>query len=393
MTDYYFVNPTESLFVRGNLAFGDGGEHGAGMMPPPPSLFAGAFRSAILGRDPDALSRFLREGRAGEANLDAALGAFDPSTGLPVSPGQFRLGWVSLAGQSKVGESDAEGILPLPADLMRLESGLCRLTPGDPSGLVATGHPLPMVAMMRAGKQEKPQAGSYLREAGFSEHLAARLPNTTHCVESKTIHVRDPRLGIGLDTESRSIESGLIYTTEGFAFNPPGSPFSATGFLVGIDGAEGLLPETGFLRLGGDGRSASYRRVHWRPPSQAPETLGQTGRFRLILQTHGLFERGWLPAGVTKDGDDFVLKTQGFEARLVCAAVSRREVVSGWNLLGWRPKDAQRVAPAGSVYWFDRFTGSPGKLAEWAAGGLWGETVDVARRAEGYNRALVGNWI
>ncbi len=50
-TTYYYVRPTDSLFVRGNLAFGDSGEHGASMMPPPPSLFAGAFRSALLGHD------------------------------------------------------------------------------------------------------------------------------------------------------------------------------------------------------------------------------------------------------------------------------------------------------------------------------------------------------
>lgn len=50
-TTYYYVRPTDSLFVRGNLAFGNSGEHGASMMPPPPSLFAGAFRSALLGHD------------------------------------------------------------------------------------------------------------------------------------------------------------------------------------------------------------------------------------------------------------------------------------------------------------------------------------------------------
>lgn len=40
-------------------------------------------------------------------------------------------------------------------------------------------------------------------------------------------------------------------------------------------------------------------------------------------------------------------------ARLVCAAVPRREVISGWDLLDWRPKDAERVVPAGSAYSFE----------------------------------------
>ncbi len=57
------------------------------------------------------------------------------------------------------------------------------------------------------------------------------------------------------------------------------------------------------------------------------------------------------------------------DARLVCAAVPRREVVSGWDLFGWKPKEARRAAPAGSVYWFEGLNGDPGKLAGWASAG------------------------
>ena len=42
MTTWYFVRPADTLFVRGNLAFGEAGEHGTGLMPPAPF---GALRS------------------------------------------------------------------------------------------------------------------------------------------------------------------------------------------------------------------------------------------------------------------------------------------------------------------------------------------------------------
>lgn len=372
MTSYYFVEPTDSIFVRGNLSFGDSGEHGVGVIPPPPSLFAGAFRSAILGRDSRALAQFTQHGRCDDPTLATALGSVE-------KPGAFRIAWLSLAGQATAETSPLEPVFPLPADLVCFENEFANLTPGEASRLVEDGRTLPRVAVLRAEKQEKPKSGIYLREAGWKKHLAGELPdNKTSGIEAKHLHTRDPRLGIGLNTDSRTAESGLIYTTEGHAFSPKESAFSATGFLVGIEGADSLLPESGFLRLGGDGRGARYRRVNYQPPAPPLATIDRTGRFRLILTTPGLFAEGWLPSGVS--------------ARLVCAAVPRREVISGWDLFNCKPKDAKCVAPAGSVYWFEDIQGDADKLAERVAGGLWNENADMQRKAEGYNNAVLAAW-
>jgi len=170
-------------------------------------------------------------------------------------------------------------------------------------------------------------------------------------------------------------------------------PFDETGFLVGIEGADNLLPESGFLRLGGDGRSAQYRRrTEFQLPDPPLKTIRETGRFRVILHSPGLFRDGWLPACVTREGGNLILSVAGCTARLVCAAVPRREVISGWDLFQWKPKDAQRVAPAGSVYWFDDFQGDVDKLAEWVSGGLWADNADSQRKAEGFNNAHLAAW-
>lgn len=389
MTTYYYVQPTDTLFVRGNLAFGDAGEHGASMMPPPPSLFAGAFRSALLGRDAGEMSAFLAHGRCDDARLNACLGT-------PEKPGAFRISWLSLAGRV-ADKSMPEAVFQLPADLLRLESGFAPLQPRTPSEFVASAGDLPLRATLISAKQEKPKSGYSLRQAGFARHLQGLAPETTHEIEPQHLYKRDPRLGIGLNAESRSVEEGLIYTTEGFAFSPASSretprPFASTGFLIGIEGAEGLLADEGLLRLGGDGRSAQYRRVDFQPP-RAEDVPGASGRFRLILQTPALFAQGWLPDGVSRAGDEYRLDGSGFTARLVCAALGRREVVSGWDLFNWKPKPAQAAVPAGSVFWFDRFEGDPGKLAAWVEAGLWGENPDLQRRAEGYNRAWLAGWV
>ncbi|MBI3935956.1 MAG: type III-B CRISPR module-associated protein Cmr3 [Betaproteobacteria bacterium] len=396
MTSFYFVRPTDSLFVRGNIAFGDAGEHGASVMPPQPSLFAGAFRSAILGRDAKALAAFTQHGHTGRAEWDGVLGKLDHATGEVLAAGSFRITWLSLAGDisPRIEQNEIEAVLPLPADLVKLDLGFASLTPGEPNPLVADNRFLPRVAMLRTAKQEKPQTGAYLRQSGWVKHLAGNTPDKhADSIKAEHVHARDPRLGIGLNADSRTAESGLIYTTEGFAFSPKDSLFAATGFLVGVEGADGLLPETGFLRLGGDGRGAKYRRNKFRPVDPPLlDVIADVRRFRLILMTPGLFTGGWLPEHVDRDGDAYFLRVNGCIARLACAAVPRREVISGWDLFRWKPKDAHRVAPAGSVYWFEELKGDPGKLAEWVAGGLWGENSDLQRRAEGYNLASLAAW-
>ena len=389
---YYYVHPTDSLFVRGNLAFGDSGEHGASMMPPPPSLFAGAFRSVLLGRDAAQLSAFIANGRCTEAELDKCLGT-------PALPGSFRITWLSLAGVSGEGSSghSAEPIFALPADLVMLSGNFASIEPRAPLLGVQSAGELPLRATLVSAKQEKPQGGVFLRYKGLAQHLQGQATDKAYRCESKHVFQRDPRLGIGLNADARTAEDGQIYTTEGFSFSPQHSGnnlFASTGFLVGVEGAEDLLPETGLLRLGGDGRSAQYRKVEFSAPV-AGNIPGSQNRFRLLLQTPALFAQGWLPEGITTQGGNYRLQGDGFQARLACAALGRREVISGWDLHQWKPKPAQAAVPAGSVYWFDEFAGDAGKLAEWVNRGLWPDDLNPLqqmRRAEGYNRALLAAW-
>lgn len=394
-TTYFYVRPTDSLFIRGNLAFGDSGEHGASQMPPPPSLFAGAFRSAILGQDVKHMAQFL----AGQPLADEARAR---CLGSYAQPGEFRLSWLSLAGQED-GQAAPEAVSPLPADLVVLGQAFAPLIPRSVAAGSASSGELPMRATLFNAKQEKPSTGIYLRGTGLQDHLTGnKLPGDAAQVAAGHLFHRDPRLGIGLNADSRTAEEGLIYTTEGFSFGPgaadegKASPFASTGFLVGMEGVSDVLPAQGSLRLGGDGRSAHYQRVEFKPPVAA--NLAANKRFRLVLQSPALFSQGWLPDGVVQEDGLYKLRGAGFTARLACAAMGRREVVSGWDLHGWKPKPAQAAAPAGSVYWFDKFEGDVGKLAAWAQGGLWPENLDAMdtpqkmRRAEGYNLALLGAW-
>ena len=398
---HYFVEPQGVLMLRGNRSFGADGEHGEALLPPWPSVFAGAFRSALLADDAQTLSRFTAISSARHADeaerserMRALLGeALFGTLGTPQRPGDFRLGWLSLA-QSRV--EAVQALLPLPADLVALrDAGLCRLVALQPAAqprLTQGSTALPMTALLRVAKQLKPEDGHWLDAAGLRKHLQGQPPATS--LRSDAIFKRETRLGIEIDAASRTARDGALYTSEAISLT------AQTGFLVGIHGAPTLKDE-GLLRLGGDGHAARWRRVSFERPAVAPITQG--GRFRLILSTPGLFGAGWLPNGITRDASaHWRLRGDGFSARLACAALGRHGVVSGWDLAQWAPKPAERVVPAGSCYWFDQFEGDAGKLATWVAGGLWSDnsaTVTVTaqphaqRRAEGFNNAMLAGWI
>jgi len=398
-TNYYFVEPLDVLMIRGNKSFGGDGQHGEAVMPPWPSLFAGAFRSALLGHDAQMLSRFVAIGtdkalstEARHTQMRKLLGdALFATLGTPAEPGDLRITWLSLAKEVSSASTTPQrvsAILPLPADLAAFEdkgvAPLLALEPAPvPTGQQASGE-LPRTAMLRLGKQVKPVAGRWLNDVGLSQHQAGVVPKEV--IKTEALFKREVRLGIALDPHSGTAQNGALYTTEAVSFCP------GAGFLVGIEGDHGQLPGTGLLRLGGDGKGARYcRQQNYQLPA-APQLLPDRG-FRLILTTPGIFTGGWLPERVTRQTNgDYRLNGDGFSARLACAAVGRNDVISGWDLANWQPKTAQRVAPAGSVYWFDELSGDLGKLAAWVEQGLWGDHPDLQRRAEGFNRAVVATW-
>ncbi|AGX86921.1 type III-B CRISPR module-associated Cmr3 family protein [Candidatus Symbiobacter mobilis] len=403
-----FIQPTDTLFLRGNSAFGGAGEHGVGSLLPQPSVLAGALRSALLAQHPTELARFGAKG----CNEDPALQA---CLGTPQQPGAFSLCAVALA-QYHGNAATPMAYLPLPADLVEVDGQLVPLHPQPcPEGICRSG-PLPMQAMLRSASQAKPEGGVWLNWAGWLAYLQGQLPTIDQTVKTSHLAKPDPRLGIGMDSTTRTTQQGLIYTTEGFAFRPAelglasgsgvgGSgkesngeteppPAGATGYLAAVEGIGSLLPAQGLLRLGGDGRSARWQRLDvaaWRVPTPPPAK-----RFRLVLHTPGWFSGGWLPEGVQRNAaGDYILQGKGFSARLVCAAAGRRECISGWDLYEWKPKSAHMVVGAGSVYWFDDFDGDWDKLAEWVEAGLWPQnlsTEQAQRRAEGYNRAWLAAW-
>jgi CRISPR-associated protein Cmr3 len=141
-------------------------------------------------------------------------------------------------------------------------------------------------------------------------------------------------------------------------------------------------------------RAAARQAVSSKDLLPAPDwrRIEQERRFRLVLATPGLFADGWRLPGL--DADNCWHGPDGCTARLAAAAVNRADMVSGWDLAKWQPKPAQRVAPVGSVYWFEDFQGKTEALGKLAAKGFWAmsDYPGRSRRAEGFGNILIAAW-
>jgi len=375
MTDTYrFIEPLDVLFLRGNKLFGDPGSHGETLMPPWPSVAAGALRSHMLATEGIDLQAFARGSIS------------HPSLGTPQAPGSFAITAFHLA--RRTGAQSAETLHALPADLVVTRPGggaqrkAHRLRPTEPAPGLESSAPLSRWPVLPVAARDKAETGLWMRQSGWARYLAGDAPAPDELLDTADLWQADPRIGIGLDAAAHRASDGALFSAQAVAFRPD------IGFLVGVQGAE--PPARGVVRLGGDGRGAALDAVPHRPAQPDLRAIAAAGRARIVLTTPGLFADGWLPPGLDADRR---LALAGLRARLVCAAVPRAEVASGWDLAQRAPKPAQRMAPAGSVYWLDALEATPEALGKLAAHGLWAPDADNSqRRAEGFNRFTFAAW-
>ncbi|MEZ5643329.1 MAG: type III-B CRISPR module-associated Cmr3 family protein [Burkholderiaceae bacterium] len=160
-TTHHFIEPLDVLFLRGNQLFGEPGSYGEALMPPWPSVAAGAIRSRMLADDGVDLAAFAH-GRVTHQQL-----------GTPKQPGSFMLQDFAVA--RRTGDA-VELLMPLPADLVATEDGTgtvraTALRPTALHGAISSSNPLPLVPVLAQADRAKAASGWWLRGNGWRKHL------------------------------------------------------------------------------------------------------------------------------------------------------------------------------------------------------------------------------
>jgi len=371
-----FLQPLDILYLRGNHLFGDAGSFGAALMPPWPSVFAGALRSHLLSTTGTDLAAFAR----GDVH--------HPLVGTPSRPASFAVTAVHLARRHRDGA--VERFYQIPADAVVLDDGakgvaLYLLKPIE--WPLPGSYPLALTPLLQA-PQGKPAIGYFLGEAAWQDYLHQRPITSAGLIHGSKLWASDSRVGIGLDPVSRAATDGALYTAQAVAMTTNGE-FSS-GFAVDLAG----LPDgiaAGVIRLGGDGRGAALQPIDV-VNSVAPDyaAMVKARRCRVVLTSPGIFPGGWKLPGLRHDHAWSLGAASG---RMASARVARAETVSGWDLAKRGPKAAERAAPAGSVYWLDQLDADETAMRSLVERGMWPDSEDdPVRRAEGFNRFSFALW-
>jgi len=224
-----------------------------------------------------------------------------------------------------------------------------------------------------------------------------------------------------LDAETGAAAEGQIFSTAALnathlpRFGVENSrPFQERFAEITLS-ARVTIPEPGFEHienfagwhpLGGERRLVHWQQGEakdlWECPVAVKPVLKSAPRVRMILATPAIFEHGWRPGWLNADtltGRPF---EDGPELKLAGVTNARWKAVSGWAYQkidnrgqldpnGKRgPKPVRRMAPAGSVYFFEKIDGDGGALA--SNGWLRSVSDSPQDRNDGFGLTIWGTW-
>ncbi len=366
------IEPLDVLLFRESKPFSAGENfRAAGRFPPSPLPLVGALRSRALAHlnvDLQAYGRCARE-----------CGPFDAFSrvGTPNS-----LAPLEAMGPFLV--TDNQGVcLPWPKDLLRegedgraKSSNVVFLKPkaaGISWPVESFGKDTPLqnlTAAIVAAGMEAPAGGFMKGEHFFMTYLTEGVGDSSPPIEyvsQSDVAVSEARMGITL-SNGRTAEEGRIYSVAFTRMQEKASFYLQLRDTQEEGCEKDLLPENGFLSLGGEARAAYFNVLNEDDDENLPEflrrevmdalkdelieNLAGRRRFKLYLLTPAIFCQGWLPDGV--DGSFFTWQAaSGVTAKLVASAVGKPDDVGGWDLVNNAPRPLYRAAPAGSVYFFE----------------------------------------
>jgi CRISPR-associated protein Cmr3 len=249
----------------------------------------------------------------------------------------------------------------------------------------------------------KPKATpNFWSAAAMTRWLFEKNPKDFSLEESECLSgpAKDERTHVGIKPETGASEDSLLFSTTGLDFRVKRDGKIAQ-MTVTIDAdtqnkvyrehmAQMCRPFT--LRpLGGERRLAQWSEAEDAKGWSLSEKPAGVMRLRMVLATPAIFSKGWLPGWIDKKNREGEIPGTSVGVRLVSAVVGRWKPISGWNYEKGKhgPKPLRRMAPAGSVYFFEALDN---RAFDWNA--LWLRSVcdDEQDKKDGFGSALWGTW-
>lgn len=388
----WLIEPRDALIARDGRPFGaTAGVRAKSLDFPFPSTTTGGART-----------------RSGLGKIDGDLSKFDKKLGDEVLDIEVRGALLAEV------ESDAVNLLVrAPADCLIVKPEnegevnrfpLVPLEPNDAefcSNLEKGLHLLGTTETVKGKPQSEPrfwhwaEFEKWLTNAGEADSIDVETLGHHGLTGEQRTHVKilDDERGY---QNKASVEGGL-FQTRGLEFTRQDKNLSAAkklALVVEVErhGFGGEIKE-GIAPLGGERRVVAWRKsdVNVFPdcPQQIRAAIRRMNSCRLILLTPAIFEDGFKPT--------WLRTAHSATVSVEAIAVSRAQVISGWDFVIRKPKPTRRMCPAGTVL-FLKF--KSGDIEKWIDE-IWfrpisddanGAADKAQNRKDGFGLAALGIW-
>lgn len=317
------IDPLDTLFFRDGKPFSIGEDTwGNCIFPPSPSVIYGALRTAYFSNHIDLLEK---------ANTEE-----DPTNTLVIQ-GIYFLD--NLENKNTL-------YLPLPLDLVQkkdvedeIENEVNLLSLVE----LKLKSSCPTFYVLKGDQGVEAVDDGLISGKLLKEYLSCNSKNFSILRLSSRV-ITEPKIGIGLSGETHTADESKIYRV-GM------KRLKNLNLLVEFEGLN--IPESGLLKLGGEGKAASYKKISKPlincnlPENNLDEDIE---KFKLYLSTPAIFRQGWLPSWIDMNSLEGKYKNSKF--KLLTASIGKYQNLGGFDLKQKKPKPMWKVTPAGSVYYF-----------------------------------------
>ena len=363
----YLISPKAPLIFRNGKPFGTEDNFADTLAFPLPSTIAGAMRTAWAESQPNG---------------------FDYANDAKKLLKKTVLG--PLLARFNDAENKPEIFFPAPADSLCLNDNkgqrkIHRLYP-DAINTGDEGTDLPsdlLPVFLDSDDQSKPakNAPKFWSMDCTTQWL---IDETTTIDADKQLEnlPREVRTHVSIDPQTQTAVDGHLFHTEGLDFS------DEFGLLSWF---QDEIPDT-YRTIGGESRLGHIQQQSLWPdcPLDLSKALSSCTAFRLVLATPAIFSKGFLPGWLNENYEG---QFGNLTVKLRAASLPRWQAGTSWNMADSKSKQgkgmrtADRLVPAGAVYWFDLISGHPSELSD-----RWLTSLSDERDQDGYGLVLPGVW-
>lgn len=340
------ITPNDPLFFRDGKPFTWGEETFAdGIFPPYPSVMYGAIRTAYAAQQGLAVEDIIPQSK--DFRISAIMMVCEEGTiqgtFLPLP-----LDWVEPKGKdlAELAE-ERKGKYSRFTPLIAYQGLSAIAGPAAASSL--TSQESLLFAPADLSQEVETVSDGLMSLRQFKDYLGAQLTDEIRGRKISASLQEESKIGIGRENATRTAAKGKLYRV----------PLNRTlgfSFLVKIEGLDMSKHPKGVLKLGGEGKTASYELIT--DPRAVKKSIGisfsgpdteasqGTKSFKVYVSSPAFFDKGYPD----------LQKHLGIEAELRGQCVGKYLSIGGYDIEKNRPKAMRKAVPAGSIFVFESQT-------------------------------------